>query len=45
MDAATGWCQGCLRTLDEIGRWGNADDAFKRSVWAAIELRLAQCQP
>lgn len=42
MDEATGLCQGCLRTLDEIGRWGNADDAFKRVVWARIEARLAQ---
>jgi len=42
MDASTGLCQGCLRTLDEIGLWGNADDAFKRIVWAKIEERLAQ---
>jgi len=42
MDEATGLCQGCLRTLDEIGLWGNADDAFKRFVWARIEARLAQ---
>lgn len=42
MDEATGLCQGCLRTLDEIGLWGNADDAFKRVVWARIEARLAQ---
>ncbi|MFZ2393107.1 MAG: DUF1289 domain-containing protein [Rhodoferax sp.] len=42
MDAATGWCQGCFRTLEEIGQWGNADDAFKRVVWARIETRLAQ---
>ncbi len=40
MDDATGWCQGCLRTLDEIGQWGNADDTFKRVVWTRIEARL-----
>ena len=44
MDAATGLCQGCLRTLDEIGFWGSADDAFKRLVWTRIEARLAQCE-
>jgi uncharacterized protein len=44
MDASSGLCQGCLRTLDEIGRWGSADDAFKRVVWTRIEARLAQCE-
>jgi predicted Fe-S protein YdhL (DUF1289 family) len=29
-----------LRTLDEIGQWGNADDTFKRVVWTRIEARL-----
>lgn len=42
MDSATGWCQGCLRTLEEIGQWGNADDAFKRVVWTRIETRLTE---
>lgn len=42
MDATTGWCQGCLRTLDEIGLWGNADDAFKRVIWSRIEARLTE---
>ncbi len=42
MDEATGLCQGCLRTLDEIGRWGNADNAFKRAVWTRIEARLTE---
>lgn len=45
MDEATGLCQGCLRTLDEIALWGNADAVFKRAVWASIETRLAQYQP
>lgn len=42
MDEALGLCQGCLRTLDEIRAWGNADVAFKRQVWAAIESRITQ---
>jgi predicted Fe-S protein YdhL (DUF1289 family) len=45
MDDATGLCQGCLRTLDEIARWGHADAAFKREVWARIEARVAQHLP
>lgn len=39
MDAATGWCEGCLRTLDEIAAWGTLDDEGKRSVWRIIERR------
>jgi uncharacterized protein len=41
IDGRTGWCQGCLRTLDEIGAWGALDDAGKRAVWAALEVRRA----
>ena len=39
MDAATGLCQGCLRTIDEIISWSGADDAFKQAVWAEIKRR------
>lgn len=41
MDAGTGWCEGCFRTLDEIRLWSSADDTAKRQVWAAIEQRIA----
>ena len=44
MDAATGWCEGCLRTLDEIGGWSRLDDTGKRAVWAALPARRAQWQ-
>lgn len=39
MDAATGWCEGCLRTLDEIAAWSTMPDTGKRKVWALIETR------
>lgn len=39
IDAATGLCAGCLRTLDEIADWGSLDDDAKRAVWSAIERR------
>ena len=39
MVPATGFCEGCLRTIDEIAAWSRMDDARKRSVWRAIELR------
>nr|WP_296677386.1 DUF1289 domain-containing protein [Rhodoferax sp.] len=42
MDPELELCQGCLRTLDEIVQWGSADEAVKRSVWAAIESRITR---
>jgi predicted Fe-S protein YdhL (DUF1289 family) len=42
MDASTGWCEGCLRTIDEIAGWSLFDDDAKRAVWDAIEVRHAQ---
>jgi hypothetical protein len=44
MDAHTGLCKGCLRTIDEIVGWGNASDLHKRAVWELIELRRADLQ-
>jgi predicted Fe-S protein YdhL (DUF1289 family) len=44
MDEASGWCQGCLRTIDEICAWGKADEVFKRHIWMAIEARVAPLQ-
>jgi predicted Fe-S protein YdhL (DUF1289 family) len=45
MDAASGQCAGCLRTVEEITRWSSWDDAQKRKVWEQIELRLAELKP
>jgi len=42
MVPATGLCEGCLRTIDEIVAWGRADDDTKRTVWAEIRRREAQ---
>ena len=39
MNAASGLCEGCFRTLDEIAAWGRASDADKRSLWKIIEQR------
>ncbi|MFM0596793.1 MULTISPECIES: DUF1289 domain-containing protein [Paraburkholderia] len=39
MDKSTGWCEGCLRTIDEIAGWSLFDDDAKRAVWSAIEVR------
>lgn len=43
MDAARATCEGCLRTLDEIARWGTMADAERRRVWALVGQR-AQAQ-
>ena len=42
MDASTGWCEGCLRSIDEIAGWSSFDNDAKRAVWDAIEARHAQ---
>ena len=39
MDAASGWCEGCLRTLDEIAVWSQLDDADKRQVLLQLRER------
>jgi predicted Fe-S protein YdhL (DUF1289 family) len=39
MDARSGLCEGCLRTIDEITVWSRLADADKRLVWARIEHR------
>ncbi len=40
IDAATGVCVGCRRTLDEIAAWSRMDDAGKRAVWALLPGRV-----
>jgi predicted Fe-S protein YdhL (DUF1289 family) len=40
MNAQTGFCQGCLRNLQEIAGWSVATDAQKKQVWATLEQRL-----
>ena len=39
IDAASGLCAGCLRTLGEIAAWSTLDAAARRSVWLAIARR------
>ena len=40
MQADTGWCWGCRRTLNEIAQWSNLDNPARRAVWQVIALRL-----
>ncbi len=39
MDTDSGWCLGCMRTLDEIAGWGALDDAGKREVMQRLGPR------
>ena len=33
-------CEGCFRSLSEIGEWARLDDARKRQVWQLIAARI-----
>jgi predicted Fe-S protein YdhL (DUF1289 family) len=41
MDAKSGWCEGCFRSLDEIAAWGGMDAATRSAVHARIAQRRA----
>lgn len=50
MDDATGWCAGCLRTIDEIAAWSALDDEARREIWVdlgrrRLEWRQRQAAP
>ena len=39
MNAKTGLCDGCMRTMDEILAWGGASEETKLGVWLEIARR------
>jgi predicted Fe-S protein YdhL (DUF1289 family) len=39
IDDASGLCEGCLRTLDEIALWGSSSALQRREVLARVEAR------
>jgi len=42
IDPRTGWCEGCLRSIDEIAAWGALDEPMKREVLHFVaERRLS----
>lgn len=45
LDARTGLCEGCLRTLDEICAWSAASDDEKRTILAAVGQRRGEVAP
>jgi predicted Fe-S protein YdhL (DUF1289 family) len=42
MDAQSGLCTGCLRTIDEITVWSRLDDRRRLDVLATIAKRRQQ---
>lgn len=44
IDSASGWCEGCLRTIDEIAAWSSLSDDGKRAVWQRLEQRRTHRQ-
>ena len=45
IDAASGYCIGCGRTLGEITEWGYANPARQRTILIGLAGRLAQLGP
>lgn len=41
MDARTGWCEGCLRTIAEITAWSRLSEAERAPIWEALPARQA----
>ena len=39
IQAESGLCEGCFRTLPEITAWSRADEAEKRHIWGVIAQR------
>jgi len=45
LDPATGWCEGCRRTLDEIARWSAMTASEKWAVLREIDHRKGSEHP
>jgi predicted Fe-S protein YdhL (DUF1289 family) len=42
IDETSGFCQGCLRTLDEITRWGQASVNERREILNTLKVRSGE---
>ncbi len=40
LDALTGWCVGCGRTIEEIVAWGSMPESDRLGVMAGLPVRL-----
>jgi predicted Fe-S protein YdhL (DUF1289 family) len=39
IEDATGWCEGCQRTIDEIAAWASLDEAAQRAIYDRLPQR------
>ena len=44
MDPSSGWCEGCLRTIDEIAAWAALSDTDKLVIWDRLAERREQTE-
>ncbi|KAB1075243.1 DUF1289 domain-containing protein [Methylobacterium planeticum] len=44
LDAATGLCEGCGRTRDEIALWGSMSEPQRLAIMAGLEARLTRAR-
>jgi predicted Fe-S protein YdhL (DUF1289 family) len=42
IDEKTGWCEGCLRTIDEIAAWSALDPPTRRAILDRLPERWNQ---
>ncbi len=40
IDAASGLCRGCGRTLEEIARWGGMTDSERHAIMDGLKERM-----
>lgn len=45
LDAASGLCEGCGRTRDEIGLWGTLPESQRLAIMALLPERLRRAYP
>ena len=41
IDECTGFCAGCLRTLDEIATWGSSSNTTRQEILHKVDVRRA----
>ncbi|WP_081104197.1 DUF1289 domain-containing protein [Leptospira weilii] len=39
MDFESGYCQGCFRTIDEIGNWSRYSDSERENLFLKLKVR------
>ena len=39
MNPATGWCEGCLRSIEEITAWGRLNESQRMAICADLPHR------